>query len=216
MRWAAMLLGTDLDDATIMSRLDGSNLVQTYKNTKLSSPNENYQRGATDVNKLFVQGPGKKKGGKRSKKDVPFVSFIGGLLYQGTAQDQDAAPIIAQLLCADAERVVMVTDEQGHVKEPSRRNGYTVSIHYEYKLTKRTSGHSVGFYYREAPERAQFFDPNYGAWLFQTFDQATEFFADEWLPRFLAGSLKMDPGDETNQGKARKLTYFKIHQVEIV
>ena len=94
-----------------------------------------------------------------------------------------------------------------------RQQVFALSIHYEYPHNHRTSGHSVGFFYSRGGIGARkpggrFFDPNVGSWQFSGGDKLLDFYYDEWLPNFLAGTVNPDPGHKP--GRARELRYFRV------
>ncbi len=93
-----------------------------------------------------------------------------------------------------------------------RQEAFAVSIHYEYPHSKRRSGHSIGFFYSNGGMGARkpggrFFDPNVGSWQFGSGNTLLDFYCDDWLPNFLAGTIQPDPG---HQARARELTYFRL------
>ena len=53
-----------------------------------------------------------------------------------------------------------------------------------------------------------------GTWRFKEPKTALDFFAGDWLPNFLAGTITADPGHPAL--KPRELTYFRLVTIEPV
>jgi len=124
----------------------------------------------------------------------------------GTIAQQDADDR------AGAVRQSLTNAIQGNAEV--RQLAFAVSLHYQYpKLDDVTSAHTVGmFISRGGPGArqpgARFFDPNNGSWRFQDLDSVLRFYETDWLPNFVANSMKGDPGHDS-KGR-RMLTYFRL------
>jgi len=212
-RWCACLLGTNLDDRDIMNWITGSNLVETFvkrdgatkfisqdlketfNNNTLSRPTEK-TGGYTDINNLVPPM------GNTNTLYAPreTVSYMVRLAHTGG--EASAAAIVAEL-------------EQNLMGGQKGGGGRYASIHYKYKSDGRQSGHSVGFYAQPRTSNRtppfQFFDPNNGSWGFSSLRACLEFFSIQWLPRFVSGNMRGDPGEPTD--KERELTYFTINEI---
>jgi hypothetical protein len=213
-RWCACLLGTIHTDRTVMSWLTGSNVIETFAKT---GDKEIRERKALTVEETFKD---KTLSQPAYGKNTGNITDINVLLEpQGKTNtaigNQETVSYMARLVSTGnvanpetiaAEMRQIMADEKG---------GYYISLHYEYVLTGRKSGHAVGFFdppnVRRNRERAQFFDPNNGAWRFASFEESVDFFADEWLPRFSSGNLRGDPGEPTD--KQRTMSDFTINQI---
>lgn len=203
-RWGAMLLLTDVNETHIMSviayltvRKGGQRTVSLATiRAEHDHPTQTkaYGRdaGFSDANVIEYRG--------RS------LQYVGNSVI--TKEDVDAHD--------SSGRISQAIQSQIH--QSGKQAAYVLSVHYTYP-TGRKSGHSLGIYHsRGGIARrgisARFFEPNLGTWRFIDEGAMLDFVSNDWLPSFLAGTLKHDPGHPG--ATPRELTYFRLIELEKV
>jgi len=189
--WGGCLLGTGFTETNIMAGLNfgttGSPLDSSRADHKHKTKTKSY------VSPMRISG---------TTKVSDAYSYAG---YE-IVHHQDFASI------NDAEQLAR-NKLRKMFDKTSGQQAFALSLHYEYPHNHHTSAHCVGFFYSNGgigtrKPGGRFFDPNYGSWQFGSGNKLLDFYCDEWLPNFLAGTVNPDPGHRA--GRARELTFFRL------
>lgn len=105
-----------------------------------------------------------------------------------------------------------------------RDNGQVVGPLDIEPMMSKDSAHTVGAFFSHGPKEdtlfkkhlggvvrpasARFFDPNVGTWILDSLTDVCAFLRQEWLPRFLDGTIRPDPGHD-NKGR-RELNFYRL------
>lgn len=190
-QWGGCLLGTSVTETAIMAGLN-----MTRSGSALDPYRQDHQHKTKT--KSYAT-PGRISGTTRINDDYSFAGYE--IVHREVFSTNNDANLQVR------EKLSKAFDKT------SGQQVFALSIHYEYPHNHRTSGHSVGFFYSRGGlstrrPGSRFFDPNVGSWQFGSGSKALDFYCDEWLPNFLAGTVNPDPGHKP--GKARELRYFRL------
>lgn len=204
-RWAGCLLGTSVNETAIMA---GLNM------TKSGSALDPYKQDHADPIKTKAYGNRKGPGGEKLVHG-PRMGMSGVTQITDDYSVAGYAIVTHQKFSTknDANQQVRETLREAFNRTP-RQDVFALSIHYVYPQRNNEDGaHCVGFFYSNGgfgvrKPGGRFFDPNCGSWQFGSGSKLLDFYCDEWLPSYLAGSISADPNHPT--GKTRDLKFFRL------
>ena len=205
-RWGGLLLGSRVKESEIIGGLvtakDKRDRSERYDSAKKSQVHPTQTKayrsegGFSDVNTVTW-----------NRKDYHYVGFtvirrLDFALNERDANWDDHAGLVRQSLAEGVQ-----------LSSTPRQLAFALSLHYRYPSNNRESGHTVGIFisrggFEARKPGARFLDPNIGSWRFGDFESLLQFYSNDWLPNFVAGAMRADPGHA--RGKRRNLTFFRL------